>query len=206
MTTLKVGSKNDCIFSLSRANIDNINGFLYLNMDLSFLISIDATKCKNNREVYNYIIHHKYEQFAVQGVCFGKIYFTGIESSLKSIVDTTISLVPNIAFIGAQIFEKDLKADVIQSARVYFSGIDPCLLFIKNQLESKNVKVTLNDSQAESPNSLEFSINKNEYEIKWGKEPGAFKIKENEKVNNYSSDEEMLNYMSSVIKQISVAE
>ena len=84
--------------------------------------------------------------------------------------------------------------------------IDPCLLFIKNQLESKNVEVTLNDSQAEPPNSLEFSIDNNEYEIKWGKGSGTFEIKENEKVNNYSSDEEMLNYISSVIKKISVAE
>lgn len=125
MTTLKVGSKNECIFSLSHASIDNINGFLTLNMDLSFLISIDATKGKNNREFYNYIINHKYEQFAIQGICSGNIYFTGIESSLQSIADSEILLKPNIALIGTQIFENDLKENIIQSAQTYFSDMWP---------------------------------------------------------------------------------
>lgn len=127
MTTLKVGSKNECIFSFSHASIDNINGFLSLNMDLSFLISIDATKGKNNREFYNYIINHKYEQFAIQGICFGNICFTGIESFLQNIAGSEILLKSNIALIGTQIFEKDLKANIIQSARTYFSGMCPVI-------------------------------------------------------------------------------
>lgn len=80
--------------------------------------------------------------------------------------------------------------------------IDPCLLFIKHQLDASSIESILNDSQAEPPNSLDFSINNIEYEIKWGNESGAFEIKQGDSLNNYSSDEEMLNYISNIIEQI----
>ena len=81
--------------------------------------------------------------------------------------------------------------------------VDPCLLYIKNKLDAKNIESTLNDSQAEPPNSLVFSINTDKYEIKWGDELGSFVVNKNEEFNSYSSDEKMLTYIDSVIKQTS---
>lgn len=73
--------------------------------------------------------------------------------------------------------------------------VDPCLLYVQNQLKNKKLESTLNDSLAEPPNSLSFSINNDEYEIKWGAAAGAFDIQENGNTKTYSSDEDMLNYI-----------
>lgn len=125
MTTIKIGSTNECIFSLPQANIDNINGLLSLNMDLSFQVSIDAAKGENNRKAYNYIVEHSYDDYDIQGLCFEQIRFIGKESSVQKIVETEILLKPNIAVIGSHFFDKKLEANTIQSARVYSSGIWP---------------------------------------------------------------------------------
>ena len=76
-------------------------------------------------------------------------------------------------------------------------------LYIKNKLDAKNIESTLNDSEAEPPNSLVFSINTDKYEIKWGDELGNFVVNKNEELSSYSSDEKMLTYIDSVIKQTS---